>query len=134
MTAKEWLSRARFVDVRLAEKVERLDRLREKLESGRHPQLSGMPRGGQSDWVDALAAYLELEKRINAEKSALMREYIQIKDAIDQVDDARYRAILEHRYIDGWTWEQIAEQMHYDVRHVHRLHGLALLEIKVPGE
>jgi DNA-directed RNA polymerase specialized sigma subunit len=55
-------------------------------------------------------------------------------DAIDAVEEARLREVLELYYIDGFTWEQVAQRMELDPRWVFRLHGKALLRVKVPEE
>lgn len=68
----------------------------------------------------------EIDRRID-EYVDLTRE---IETAIDRIDDDRYRDILRFRYINGWSWERIAREMHYDRRQITRLHGLALLEIE----
>ena len=40
-----------------------------------------------------------------------------------------YQLVLELRYLCFKSWEEIALQMGYDVRHVFRLHGEALKAI-----
>jgi DNA-directed RNA polymerase specialized sigma subunit len=47
---------------------------------------------------------------------------------IHMLDNEKYIQILEMRYIDKETFEQIAVTMHMDIRHVFRLHGYALQE------
>jgi len=42
--------------------------------------------------------------------------------------------VLELYYLDGYTWEQVAAAMHLDQRWIYRLHGKALLKVKVPEE
>ena len=48
------------------------------------------------------------------------------------MEEARLREVLELYYIDGFTWEQVAQRMELDVRTVYRLHGRALLMVRVP--
>ena len=38
--------------------------------------------------------------------------------------------IFTYRYMNGYTWEQIAVCMHYTYQWVHRLHGQALVEFE----
>ena len=134
MTAKEFLRRARGMDRRIDEATERVMRLRSRLETGRMAQISDMPRGGNSDWTDTANALIDLEHTMNAR----IREMCKVKrlamEAIEAVEEMRYREVLELYYLDGYTWEKVAEQMGYDVRHVTRLHGKALLKIKIPDE
>lgn len=132
MTAKEFLRRAREVDRRVDEAQERVDRLRAKLEAGRMSKITGMPRGGSEDWTATADKLIELEKRVNAR----IRELCVLKhaamDAIDRVDDARLREVLELYYLDGFNWDQVAQRMELDKRWVFRLHGKALQRIEVP--
>ena len=134
MTAKEFLRRARSVDRRVDEATERVDRLRAKLEAGRMSKITGMPRGGSEDWTATADKLIELEKRVNARIRELVRVKHLAMDAIDRVDEARLREVLELYYIDGYSWEQVAQLMDLDKRWVFRLHGRALQRIDVPEE
>ena len=134
MTAKEFLRQARSVDRRVDELTERLDRLRAKLESGRMSAITGMPRGGSSDWTVTADRLIELEQRVNRQTREMVRWKLAAIDAIDAMAEDQLREVLELYYIDGFTWEQVAERMALDKRWVFRLHGRALLKIKVPNE
>ena len=134
MTSKEFLRQARTIDRRIDEATERVERLRAKLEAGRMSQITGQPRGGVSDWTDTADRLIELEKGINARVREMCRLKRLAQEAIDAVDEARLREVLELYYIDGFTWEQVAQRMGLDLRWVFRLHGRALLRVKVPKE
>lgn len=134
MTAKEFLRRARSVDRRVDETEERIERLRARLEAGRMSSVTGMPRGGSSDWTETADRLIELERRYNERVREMVRLKLAAQDAIDQVEDARMRELLELRYIDGMTWEAVAERMGYSTRQVTRLHGYALRMVRVPEE
>ena len=132
MTAKECLRRAREVDRRVDEAQERIDRLRARLEDGRMSSVTGMPRGGAKDWTETADRLIELEQRVNAQARELVRWKLAAIDAIRQVEEPRLAEVLELYYIDGMTWGQVAQRMGLDVRWVYRLHGKALLLVKVP--
>ena len=132
MTAKEFLRRARDVDRRVDEAQERVDRLRAKLGAGRMSSLTGMPRGGVSDWTETADRLIELERVVNARTRELVRLKLAAIDAIRAVEEPRLAEVLELYYIDGLTWEQVAGRMRMSDRHVKRLHGLALLRVAVP--
>lgn len=134
MTAKEFLRTARDADRRIDEAMERLERMRAKLEAGRMSNLTGMPRGGAVDWTETADRVIELERRVNARIREMVRQKQAAMDAIDRVEEARLREVLELYYLDEYTWEQVAEQMDLSDRHVKRLHGIALLRVKVPKE
>lgn len=133
MTAKEYLSRARTLQNAIDIKIDQLKRLREKVSFLKSPTISDMPKAtGGYDWTKAVDMLVDLEGQYQREIGAMMREWLEIKDAIAMVDDSRYRDLLEARYINGWSWSEIAKHMDYHIRYVYRMHGLALLEIKVP--
>ena len=132
MTAKEFLRKVREIDRRIVETLERLERMRARLEAGRSSNLSGMPRGGAVDWTVTADKVIELEMRYNEKIREMCRLKQSAQDAIDQVEEAKLREVLELYYLDGYTWEQVANTMHLDLRWVYRLHGQALMRVRVP--
>lgn len=134
MTAKQFLQEARRMDRRIDARQERLDRIRERLQAGRMSALTGMPRGGRSDWAETADRLIDLERRVNATIREMCRWKRRAQEAIDAIDDARLRDVLEYYYIDGMTWEQVAEAMGYELRNVYYLHGRALQAFTVPAE
>jgi hypothetical protein len=134
MTAKEFLRRARGADRRIDEALERVERLRAKLEAGRMSSITGMPRGGGADWTLTADKLIELERAVNGRIREMCALKCMAMEAIDRVEDARLREVLELYYIDGFTWEQVAERMGYEARQIYRLHGMALLRVEVPKE
>ena len=134
MTAKEFLRRARSVDRRVDEAQERVQRLRVRLESGRMSSVTGMPRGGGSDWTETADRLIELEQVVNQRTRELVRWKLAAIDAIRGVEEPREAEVLELYYIDALTWEQVAHRMALDLRWVYRLHGRALTKVRVPEE
>lgn len=133
MTTKQYLRQVRGIDRRIEREEEQLERLRAKVEAGRMSSVTGMPRGGASDWTETVDRLIELERRLNAR----IREMCALKqsamDMIDRVEEARYREVLELYYLHGLTWTQVAEVMHLDLRWIYRLHGRALRAVR-PSE
>jgi len=132
LTAKEFLRRARSVDRRVDEAQERVQRLRARLEAGRMSSVTGMPRGGGSDWTETADRLIELEQVVNQRTRELVRWKLAAIDAIRSVEEPRLAEVLELYYIDGLTWEQVAHRMALDLRWVYRLHGRALTKVRVP--
>lgn len=120
------------MDRRVDEAQERVDRVRARLEAGRMSHITGMPRGGSGDWTQTADRLIELEQRVNAQTRELGRWKLAAIDAVAAVDDSRLREVLELYYIDGYTWARVAERIGKDLRWVYRLHGQALLLVKVP--
>lgn len=133
MTAKEFLMMAWEIDRRIDRKTEERDRLQAKLTAGRSANLTGMPRRGRYDWTDTAAKVADIDRAIGAEISELCRIKREVNAAIDAVEDMRYRRVLELRYRNYLPWDKISEETGYDLRYVYRLHGKALLRVKVPG-
>ena len=131
MTAKEFLRRARAADRRVDEAQERVERLRARLEAGRMSHITGMPRGGAQDWTETADRLIELERCVNARIRELVRWKLA---AIDAVEEARLREVLELYYIDGFTWGQVAQRMGITERWALILHGRALMHVKAPKE
>lgn len=73
----------------------------------------------------------ELEEKINQAIDELADIRMEIEDVLGQLEDDTLRKLMEYRYIDGLTWEQVAEKMHYSWRHTCRLHGEALAKINM---
>ena len=134
LTPKEFLSLAWGIDRRIELKIEERERLESRVTSGRLSNFSGMPRGGKYDWTDTVTSIMRVSEQINEEIQNLCRIKRIVNEAIDAVEDVRYRRILELRYRNYMTWEAIAEELQYDARYVYKLHGRALLAVKVPME
>ena len=82
--------------------------------------------------VVALAARSSREKcQAYAEKLGA-KAYLGEDSAIRAVEEPRLSEVLELYYIDGLTWEDVANRMGLDLRWVYRLHGRALMCVKVP--
>ena len=98
------------------------------------PVLSEMPNGGNQTGTKIERAIEQLDACANdLEKEALeMRQLMQeVKAAINTIPDETLKQLLELRYINGYTWEQIAVKINYTWRHVLRLHGEALKHVIV---
>ncbi len=97
------------------------------------PTLSDMPRGGgeRRSSEDIILRIAEIENEIDRKIDALLDQRAAVVEAITAVGDRQLREVLELRYLDGATFEEIAEEMVLSVRHVLRLHGAALEKISV---
>lgn len=134
MTAKEFLSRAWQIEKRIDARIDERERLESLLTSPRTAKLTGMPRGGGGDWTNAVIAVSDLNAVIVGEIETLCRIKREVIEAIDAVEDARYKQLLELRYRCYMPWESIAAEMGYTLRNVHELHGKALQRVRVPKE
>jgi len=134
MTAKEYLMRAWQIEKRIDARIEERERIESRLTSPRMTNLTGMPRGGGSDWTNAVIAVLELTQDITNEIIDLCRIKREVIEAIEAVEDSRYRRVLELRYRNYMTWDAIAKTLGYEPRNVYIIHGKALLKVRVPKD
>lgn len=77
-----------------------------------------------------LSKITKLENEINTEICNLIDTKEEVKMAIDTVGDFNQNMLLRLVYLDFKSIEEAAELMHYSVRHMHRLHKLALGNVK----
>ncbi|WP_373844752.1 hypothetical protein [Clostridium sp.] len=128
MTAKEYLAQAYRIDQRINSKLEQIVSLR-ALATKATSTLSDTPPGGTRNvhsMEDTIAKMVDLENEIYVDIDALVdlkREFVFI---IKKISNLEYQTLLELRYLCFKTWDQIAVEMGYDLRYIHKLHGKAL--------
>jgi RinA family phage transcriptional activator len=129
----KYLKRYINLDREIERKLEEVARLRSKL--ARVTEVfTEEPKGGGSIYGktgEILAKIVDLEKEIDADVDRLIEVRDSIKSIIEAVEDDRERLLLQYRYLDGRTFEEIAVQMHYSWRQIHRLHSRALTNLKM---
>lgn len=134
MKAKEYLSQAYRLDKRINSKLDQIASLSE-LATKCTSTLSGLPRNtnhGSSKVADAVAKIIDLQAEINRDIDRLVDLKRELVKVIKAVDNTEHQLLLELRYLCFKTWEQIAVEMGYDVRHIYRLHQQALSDVTVP--
>lgn len=117
---------------------ERIDRLLEEQSRWREmalkitPVLSQTPGGGNGSPIERpMDKVLEIDEEINREIDELQTVRQEIRAALNQLEDENLKLLMEYRYIDGLTWEQIAVKMDISWRWSIKLHGKALGKIKI---
>lgn len=133
MTAKGYLSQAKYLDEQIKNKIKQLDVLND-MATNVTAKYSDMPRGSntcQSKQDSVVTKIIDFQNEINRDIDALVDLKRAIYQKIQQVSNMEYRIILERRYLCFETWEQIAVDMDYSIQHVHRLHNSALQKITI---
>ena len=134
MTAKTYLSQAYRIDQRINSKLEQVRSLRE-LATKATATLSDAPANGSrsvhsmSDTIDKM---IDLENEINADIDWLVDLKREIVTVIKRVENPEYQTLLELRHLCFKSWEEIAVNMHYDIRNIYRIHDRALAAVTVP--
>ena len=118
---------------RWEEEIQRIKEQIEDLKDGglKSPRVTGMPKptSKAGDQIGNRVARLSsLEGMIRDLKIRQAR----IRDAIGRLQPTEMR-ILWYRYIDGLSWDRIAEKMQYSQRFVLRIHGKALRSLEEMG-
>ena len=133
MTAKQWLSRARWINreirelsVKEQEARDSLTRITQNYES------DGAQMTKDPHKFDRLVEYQSMIEEKLAEQAAVKSEIMAV---IYQLKDRRQRLVLMGRYISIKKWEQIAYELNYSYMNVTRIHGYALQEVqKIMGK
>ncbi len=136
MTSKKYLSQAYRLDQRIASKLEMVESLNE-LATRCTSTLTGMPRNPSksvSPMADAIMKIIDLQDEITKDLERLVDLKREISLIIREVDCNEYRMILEKRYISNMTWPEIAVELGYNLRHLYRLHDVALNKVKIPKD
>ena len=118
---------------RWGEEIQRLKEQIEDLRAGglKSPRVTGMPKATSKagDQIGNRVARLStLEGMIRDLKIRQAR----IRDTIGRLQPTEMR-ILWYRYIDGLSWDRIAEKMQYSQRFVLRIHSKALRSLEEMG-
>nr|DAL96949.1 MAG TPA: Protein of unknown function (DUF1492) [Caudoviricetes sp.] len=132
MSAKEYLSQALWLDQRINNKLEQLEMLRALAMKVTANLTEEKVSGGnniKNHMENTIAKIVDLEREINEEIDQLINLKQEILETIGLVDDPIAQLLLEMRYINRRTWGEIAGELGYSDRGIHKIHGRALKEI-----
>lgn len=133
MTPKEYLKQ--YADNKIMIKIKRreISMLLHTLELAATDYTKERVQSSPSDRMAAVVAKAaDMQAELEGDIDRLIELQKEIVDVINTVSNTKYRELLIMRYIEGLKWEEIAEQFHFkDARQIYRLHGYALLCIKI---
>ena len=133
LSAKDYLSQAYRIDQRINSKIEQVQSLRD-LATKATATLSDVPPSKGTRNVhrmeDVIVKMMDLESSISKDLNRLIDLKHEIVTVIKCVESPELQTLLELRYLCFRTWEQIAVEINYDLRWVHRLHNRALSEVE----
>lgn len=128
MTAKEYLSQARYLDARINTKIKQLEALN-TLATSATSVLTGMPHSpnkATSKMADIVDKIVDLQAEINRDIDALVDLKGEMRSKLEMVPAEDYKAILEMRYLCFMSWEKIASNLGLSVPYTYKLHDRAL--------
>ena len=127
MTAKEYLRSIKYLDNSINAKLTELDRLRHNAESIRGVSYDGdKVQGGIMDGMKIVDKIIELNNLINAEIDKLVDLKAEAHAKIEKVCNRKFISLLTDIYINGYTFEQVAERMDKSYVTICEWHGQAL--------
>lgn len=121
-------TRNRLNSLELQRKQIRIDMLHVRASQG-----DGMPRakGETTDLSRYIEQMANLEEQIDDKRLELMDKQAKITAAINSLEDDDECTIMTEKYLNGKTWEQVAEDNGFAWMTMHRIHGKALKKIKL---
>lgn len=139
MTAKEYLRQIERLDIKIRQKEEQLECLRETAGGSaaiRYDKINVQMQPSKDMMEKNVLMLMELEEKILTDKVRLniIKDYII--DQIHGLEDKRYIDILYKRYVKYERFEQIALDMSYDYVYLRALHGeaLGMFELKYEND
>ena len=132
--ARTYLEQAYRIDQRINSRIEQVASLH-NLATKANSTLTDMPGSPNRNihrMEDIIVKIVDLENDINQDIDMLVDLKTEIMQVIKKVDDLELQTLLEQRYLNFRTWEQIAVDMQYSTRNIYKLHDRAIKEIKVP--
>lgn len=84
----------------------------------------------QSPMEEIIVKLVDLENEVNEDIEELIKLKAEIIETISQVDDPIHQLVLQMRYTEGKTWEDVAFNLGYNKRTIFKIHGKALKKIE----
>ena len=132
MTAKEFLRSIRNSEKRIHDLKAAIDRKTESLTSiaAQYGHKIGQNSDDPGRMSSVNASIVELRKRMLEMLEETTKRSQQAQMIINKMGNEQHKAVLMNYYILGLSWEKTAETMHYSLRRVFQIHGIALLEFE----
>ena len=127
MTAKEYLRSIKYLDNAINAKQAELDRLRHDAET-----IKGISYDGDkilcspTDSMKIVDKIIELSNEVNHEIDKLVDLKSEAHSKIEKVCNRKFISLLTDIYINGYTFEQVAERMNKSYVTICEWHGQAL--------
>lgn len=131
MTAKQYLTQLNRLNATINVKLETLSQL-DSLVFATTKALSfdKIKPSNDNTTEKYICSYIDLKTEIQEDVEKLFNLYRDIEKTINSIDNEIYRLILELRYINFKTIEEIGVALNYTTRWVKKLHSEALKAIE----
>lgn len=136
MTAKEYLRQAYRLNELIDSRITELERLRDYSTRLTSCSFEGervsKSRSTEAPFARIIEKIVDLEKVINCDINRYMDLKTEMNAAIDRVSNVDERLLLRYRYLNNYSWDDIAQLLNVSGRTVHRIHSSALYDFSVP--
>jgi DNA-directed RNA polymerase specialized sigma subunit len=131
VTPKEYLQQYRNAEDSINAKLDQIHKLRElATKTTQTLTADNVQSSGSEDKISVIVSKIvDMENEVDAEIDELHDIKNQVEGVISAVPNAKQRAVLTRRYINGYTWERIAVDLDISYQWVCELHGRALQKI-----
>ncbi len=131
MTAKEWLSRGRTIERRVAALRESKIKAYESATNAVSSTRIGY--SGRNSYITGdkkTEHYVAISTEVDRQIAELENVRADLMNVIGKVEDDILCALLTEYYINNLKWDDVADRLGYTTRHVARLHKRALECVK----
>lgn len=136
MTAKEYLRQAYRLNELIDSRITELERLRDYSTRLTSCSFEGervsKSRSTEAPFARIIEKIVDLEKVINCDIDCYVDLKTEMNVAIDRVSNVDERLLLRYRYLNNYSWDDIAQLLNVSGRTVHRIHSSALYNFSVP--
>lgn len=133
MTAKQYLRQIYKLNEKIKDKQERINYLKSMSTSIGAIDYSKdkiqTSLSADASFTNQIMQIIKVEKELEKDKNRMKELFVEISRTIDQVENVNEMLVLSKRYLLMKSWEQIAEEMNYSVRQIHRIHSEALKHV-----
>lgn len=126
MQIKDYLNSIKFCEDEIQSFVQQKEQLRCSIELKTTNFNENKVQESSKIYDDKYIKYIEVCEILNKKIDDLIALKLKISNEIDLLDKGDERIVLRKKYINLMTFEQIAVDIDYDIRSVHRIHGNAL--------
>lgn len=124
---KRFLSQFFWISKEIENQEGKLKRITLKIQGIKTSDFSSMPKGGPRQDIVDLLAQKEKYQNLLAKKMVKMENIrSQIESSIDTLEDSRLRLILSYKYLENYSYKEIAADLKKSERHIRRLHDIAI--------
>lgn len=129
---KQYLNSYRYLLHRSNSIEQEIETIRSRY-TGRAITYSDMPGAPSEshDLSDYAAAVSDLVDALNSIRIQMIDSYQRISDSIEMMEDEQEKQLLRLRYLQGYSWKDVAKDMAYSEQRVYQIHGNALIHFKI---